>query len=108
MKQKETMRKRAVLALGAAVYALLFALCSQIDQTGSVAAGTAAVRFVLALPVSLGVLWALFAHVFPWLEIKTSRNITRGGYAGHSSNMAVADHLLRRDVPDSLSRIVHV
>ena len=68
MKTKQTMRKRVVLALGAAVYALLFALCSQIDQTGSVAAGTAAVRFVLALPVALGALWALFVHGFPRLE----------------------------------------
>ena len=65
MKQKETMRKRAVLALGAAVYALLFALCSQIDQTGSVEAGAAVMRFALALPVSLGALWALFTHGFP-------------------------------------------
>lgn len=68
MKQKETMRKRAVLALGAAVYAMLFALCSQIDQTGSVMAGTAVMRFVLALPVSLGVLWVLFRYIFPRLE----------------------------------------
>ena len=68
MKQKETMRKRAVLALGAAVYAMLFALCSQIDRTGSVMAGTAVMRFVLALPVSLGVLWVLFRYIFPRLE----------------------------------------
>ena len=69
MNRKETMRKRTVLLAGAAIYALLFALCSQIDQSGSVAAGTAAVRFLLALPISFGVLWALFKHGMPRLEM---------------------------------------
>jgi len=66
--KKEMLRKRAVLALGAAVYALLFALCSQIDRTGSVTAGAAAVRFVLAYPAAIVVLWALFMHALPRLE----------------------------------------
>ena len=68
MSAKETMRKRVVLVLGAVIYALLFALCSQIDRTGSVAAGSAAVRFFLALPAALCVLWVMFAYVLPRLE----------------------------------------
>ncbi|MBR4039099.1 MAG: hypothetical protein IKJ11_03255 [Clostridia bacterium] len=61
-------RRRAVLILAACIYALLFSLGSQIDAVGTVDAGKAIVRFALALPVSLGVLWALFVYGMPCLE----------------------------------------
>jgi len=77
MEKHEMLRKRLTLTGGAALYALLFALCSQIDSRGSVDAGTAVLRFILALPVSLGALWLLFRHVMPRLEIKRAQDETR-------------------------------
>ena len=74
MKKRETLRRRLVLAGGAGIYALLFALCSQIDGRGSVEAGTAVLRFLMALPVSFGVLWMLFRRVMPRLEIKKAQD----------------------------------
>ena len=68
--KRETLRKRAVVLLGACVYALLFALCSQVDQGGSVKAGTAAARFAASLPVALCALSVLFRWALPRLEIK--------------------------------------
>ena len=65
MGKKENLRKRAVLLLGALVYALLFALCSQIDAVGTVNAGTAVVRFALAYPVSLAALYVLLEKALP-------------------------------------------
>jgi len=70
----ETLRKRAVVLLGACVYALLFALCSQVDQGGSVKAGAAAVRFAASLPVALCALSVLFRWALPRLEIKRARD----------------------------------
>lgn len=64
------LRKRGVTIGGAGIYALLFALCSQVDQSGSVQAGRAAMRFLAALPVALGVIWLLLARVMPKTEIK--------------------------------------
>lgn len=45
-------RKIFVLTLGAAVYALLFSLGSQIDQTGVTTAGTTLTRFAVAFPIA--------------------------------------------------------
>ena len=70
MEKREMLRRSAALGLGAAVYALLYALCSQVDQSGSVDAGTAALRFLTALPVALGALWLLFRHGMPRLAIR--------------------------------------
>ena len=53
MNRGNMLRKRAVLMGGAAIYALLFALCSQIDSFGSVQAGAAALRFAAALPAAI-------------------------------------------------------
>lgn len=60
-------RRGTALAFGAAVYALLYALCSQIDQSGSVAAGQMLPRFALAFPAALGVLAVMFRLVLPRL-----------------------------------------
>lgn len=84
-RKRETLRKRAVVLLGACVYALLFALCSQVDQSGSVEAKTAAVRFFAALPVALCVLAAAFCYVLPHLEIRKAQEekpfFTAGAFA---------------------------
>lgn len=66
--QKTRLRRGAVLALGACLYALLYALCSQVDESGSVSAPQVPVRFALAFPLALGVLYALFRFVMPRLE----------------------------------------
>lgn len=58
-------RKAAVLLAGAGIYALLYALCSQIDRQGMTAAGAALPRFLPAFPLALGVLWLLFERVLP-------------------------------------------
>ena len=55
-------RRRVVLLLGAAVYALLFALGSQIDGRGFTSPGQTALRFALALPACLGVLALLLGR----------------------------------------------
>ena len=70
MNNKEMLRKRAVWVLGACVYALLFALCSQIDHGGTVHAGTAALRFLAALPVAAAALILLFSRIVPRLACK--------------------------------------
>ena len=77
MERRETLRKRAVIGLGACIYALLFALCSQIDKSGSVQAGTAALRFLMALPAALAALWLLFRYVMPRLETKKNQDQKR-------------------------------
>ena len=65
MREKGTLRKRAVLALGACIYALLFALCSQIDAVGTVDGPTALVRFALAFLPVLVVEHVLMERVLP-------------------------------------------
>ena len=70
MEKIETLRRRVVLALGALIYATLYALCSQIDETGTISWSTAAVRFAVALPVALAALWLLMRHALPRIEMK--------------------------------------
>lgn len=55
-----TGRQRLCLCLGAAIYAVLFALGSQIDQQGCTALSTSLARFALAFPAALGALILLF------------------------------------------------
>ncbi|MGN0774865.1 MAG: DUF6020 family protein [Candidatus Ventricola sp.] len=62
------LRRGTVLILGAAVYALLYALCSQIDESGSVAGEQVLPRFALAFPAALAALVLLFRFVMPRLE----------------------------------------
>lgn len=52
-------RKAAVLLIGAVIYAALFAMLSQIDESGTCSLGKAFVRFLPALPVALAALWLL-------------------------------------------------
>jgi len=70
MEKKDVLRKRLVLAGGAVIYALLFALCSQIDKSGSVCLSASLLRFAAALPVALGALWLLLLRAMPKTEIK--------------------------------------
>ena len=68
--KKDARRRRGVLALGTLIYAALYALCSQIDETWTIAWGTAAVRFVIALPVALAALLLLMRYALPRIEMK--------------------------------------
>ncbi|MBQ2835041.1 MAG: hypothetical protein IJE71_10605, partial [Clostridia bacterium] len=61
-------RTLVVCALGAAVYALLFAVGSQIDRTGETVLRTGMIRFLAALPCAFYALYALFAHLLPARE----------------------------------------
>lgn len=73
----ERLRKGAALCMGAAAYALLYALGSQIDRAGATAAGTTLVRFALAFPAALAVLAALFRFAMPRLVFQ--KTDSRGG-----------------------------
>lgn len=74
-------RRRVVLLLGAAVYALLFALGSQIDGCGFTSPGQTALRFALALPACLGVLALLLGRVLPALRVGRGGGRFRAGRA---------------------------
>lgn len=63
-------RKWAVLGLGAAAYAALYACYSQIDEGGSCSLAVAALRFLPALPVALAALLLLFKCFPAWLGEK--------------------------------------
>lgn len=56
MKDNTQKREGIVLLLGAVMYAALYALLSQIDEAGTCAAGEAARRFCIALPIALAIL----------------------------------------------------
>ena len=58
-------RAWCVLIFGALIYAVLFALGSQIDQTGATQLRTTVLRLLCALPAALAALLALFAFVRP-------------------------------------------
>ena len=70
MNNRDVWRRRAVLALGALIYAVLYALCSQIDETGTISWSTAAVRFAVALPVALAAFLLLMRYALPRIEMK--------------------------------------
>lgn len=61
-------RKTAVLVSGALLYAVLYAFCSQVDQSGATQASAALPRFLAAFPIALAALAALFGYVLPRLE----------------------------------------
>ena len=63
--KEHAVRKIFVLTLGAAVYALLFSLGSQIDQAGVTMAGTTLTRFAVAFPIAWGVLLMLMGELIP-------------------------------------------
>lgn len=66
-------RQWAVLALGAAGYALLYALGSQIDMRGHTQAQETLRRFALALPVAFLVLLGAFEWVIPRLSVRRAQ-----------------------------------
>ena len=70
MNNRDVWRRRAVLVLGALIYAVLYAFCSQIDETGTISWSTAAVRFAVALPVALAALLLLMRYALPRIEMK--------------------------------------
>lgn len=70
MNRKGSLRRPLTLLAGALIYAGLYALCSQIDETGVLSWSTAAVRFAVALPVALAALWLLMRFVLPKTEMK--------------------------------------
>ena len=51
--RKKSLRQPLTLLAGALIYAGLYAFCSQIDESGVISWGTAALRFAIALPVAL-------------------------------------------------------
>jgi len=59
------LRERAVLLCGAGVYALLYALGSQIDEYGRTQLAQSLLRFILAFPAALAVLSLLMRRVLP-------------------------------------------
>ena len=70
MGKRDALRKRVVLALGALIYATLYAFCSQIDETWTISWSTTAVRFAIALPVALAALLLLMRYALPRIEMK--------------------------------------
>ena len=71
--ERNRAREWAALLFGGVIYALFYALGSQIDQSGTTILGTSFARFALALPVACAVLWALFRCVLPRLEMAADR-----------------------------------
>lgn len=71
--QRVGVRKRMVEGLGAALYALLFALCSQIDQTGSTRAAATLLRFACAFPAAWAALHVLFRYVMPRFRFRQDK-----------------------------------
>jgi len=69
MTMNESLRKRMVLTAGSGIYALLYALGSQIDEAGSVEAICAILRFAAAFPVAFGLLYLLMNYVLPGMTI---------------------------------------
>lgn len=63
--KKEKIRKRLVLTFGAWVYALLFALGSQMEQYGATQPGETIKRLLPAFCVAFGVLWVLLEKILP-------------------------------------------
>ena len=68
--KKDGVRRAAVLGMGAALYALLYALGSQIDESGYVQLVSSLARFALAYPLALAVLYSLFRFVLPRMALR--------------------------------------
>lgn len=69
-------RARIVLMFSALIYAVLFALGSQIDQTGSTQLSVTVLRLLCAFPAAFAVLLALFACVLPACRFKSGKEQT--------------------------------
>jgi len=66
-------REWTVLCVGSLIYALLYALCSQIDQAGATQISVTILRFLCAFPVAFAVLFVLFSWVLPCCRITEGR-----------------------------------
>lgn len=64
------LRRTLVLLLGAAVYAMLYALCSQIDENGVSCMDVTLRRFCMGFPIAACILYVLFHNVFPRMEFR--------------------------------------
>lgn len=73
-RRAERLRKGAVLLAGAGIYALLYALCSQIDACGSVDFAQVLPRFALAFPLALALLALLFRYLMPRLACGAAKD----------------------------------
>ena len=71
MKRELTLFRKGLLGAGAGIYAVLYALYSQIDQWGQLKLGIWGTvgRFALAYPIALLVLMLLFVYVMPRMEV---------------------------------------
>ena len=58
-------RSWIALAFSALIYAVLFALCSQIDQTGATQMHATLLRLLCAFPAALAILFIFFSFVLP-------------------------------------------
>ena len=58
-------RKIAVLSFGAAMYALLFSVCSQIDASGTAGLGATLGRFAVSFPAAWLILLVLMEFLMP-------------------------------------------
>lgn len=76
MTRKTGRFEKGILLLGAVVFSLLYAVCSQIDLNGTVAwtGPDTVLRFAAAFPVSLLVLYGLFQHLMPRCVFRKGRN----------------------------------
>lgn len=72
MKNKNAVCERIVLFAGALIYALLYAMCSQVDERGYTIAGEGIRRFAIVFPVALTVLYLLFRYVLRRTEMVCS------------------------------------
>lgn len=98
--KKEKIRKRLVLTFGAWVYALLFALGSQMEQYGATQPGETIKRLLPAFCVAFGVLWVLLEKD----SAQAFRQREGGGKALSDGPRVSADRcLLRADFSDLLS-----
>lgn len=99
-------RKLAVLLLGAFGYALLTALCSQIEQVRARrhGAGTLA-RFAAAFPIAFVVLAALLAIANAETDVQAAR---KPKTLLHMGRGAAVFRVLYADAAHRISRFVHL
>ena len=98
-------RKLAVLLLGAFGYALLTALCSQIEQFGATAWSRTLARFAAAFPIAFVVLAALLAIAMPKLMCRPRESQKTLLHMGRG---AAVFRVLYADAAYRISRFVHL
>lgn len=98
-------RKLAVLRLAAFGYALLTALCSQIEQFGATAWSRTLARFAAAFPIAFVVLAALLAHRDAETDVQAAR---KPKTLLHMGRGAAVFRVLYADAAHRISRFVHL